>query len=267
MLQLPLTLLRPGYSTLLPYGCHVFVCKPYKAISSVSRTSLPYLATPCGSDPVPPVVTGSSGAQRFPSFLCNLPSSVAAAVSIEQEGALRVQSASPAQGKGKGTYLMCICTCCLALTLALPISASTYYRAACAMSCHAMPCHATDDGYLNTLPKICIRTEYCVVSTFYCVGAYLPSHAFPIISLPAYTSFGHMVGTDNCHLDQDLFPVIKATIVVRLIYLFSTPRARENDWDARDNTNQQAAWRGVPESASSHRCRSRDTAPSLDSGQ
>ncbi|KAG7048549.1 hypothetical protein JMJ77_0014186 [Colletotrichum scovillei] len=45
------SLFQPGYTTLWPYGCHVGICKPYKAISSVSRTSLPCHAVRVRSGP------------------------------------------------------------------------------------------------------------------------------------------------------------------------------------------------------------------------
>ncbi|KAK1640961.1 hypothetical protein BDP81DRAFT_125217 [Colletotrichum phormii] len=37
--------------------------------------------------------------------------------------------------------------------------------------------------------------------------------------------------------------MMNTIIIAVLICPSSTPRARETDWDARDNTNQQAAWR------------------------
>ncbi|KAI3526980.1 hypothetical protein CSPX01_17336, partial [Colletotrichum filicis] len=82
ILQLLHSLFQPGYTTLWPYGCHVSVSRTRPSHPSHAP---PFLATPCGSDPVPPVVTGSSGAQRFPSFfaICH-PVCVAAAVSIER---------------------------------------------------------------------------------------------------------------------------------------------------------------------------------------
>ncbi|KAK1699916.1 hypothetical protein BDP55DRAFT_211463 [Colletotrichum godetiae] len=103
----------------LPYGCHVSVSRPSR-YTHTKRPSLPshaspYLATPCGSDPVPPVVTGSSGAQRFPSFLFLFFKPAIQCCSGCQHrarGCLADSICFPNARQGQ-RYLMRICTCCL----------------------------------------------------------------------------------------------------------------------------------------------------------
>ncbi|UQC89643.1 uncharacterized protein CLUP02_15174 [Colletotrichum lupini] len=181
------SLFQPGYTTLWPYGCHVSVSRTRPSHPSHAP---PFLATPCGSDPVPPVVTGSSGAQsnRVPCGFNLLPQRKARAKVPHVHLHLLLRT---------GTSYLCLDIVPRRLCLV--------------MSCHAMPRHC---------------------------------HAFPIISLPAYTSFGHTVGTDNRHSDQCLFQIIEPTITALLMYLFfQRPELAKINWDVRDNINQQAEWR------------------------